>query len=475
MGERLVVVEVVHGAEMARAITAKTFLNAMQEAGLGGWLEDAPSGWSQVGTLTAGTRKFYAPDGIAKGLRAVTDPNYLRFIDSLRGLERYQALVKTVDLSFSLFHHISLLAATLNEGLYGTLLDLPWVEQKMAEPEWRALEQDAAEHQVMTDAVQPNMDYARNLTQGGKGLEAQVRNAPGVKQGLELANRNAKFLFGKWARYMKVNSYGRLAANWIADNPAATDEELRAAKMDIARHVNAVFGGQNWEAMGLPKAETSVMRLSLLAPDWFTSNAQFMMQIFERGQAGAATRMHAVRAAGYGTAALYGLNYAFTGHGPEENAPGHKFEAEVAPRVYFSPFRGGPGEALKLASMIVESGPRAPGRYAQAKGSPLTRLASGFLSGVKYNGQPIIPKRVASEAHINEETGRVVHTEPITNAKAALDLAAWAFGAAGPVPFGVSGLHDYIKSGEATPIGILAVGSGLGRYSPGPKKKKGEE
>lgn len=476
----------VHGTEMANAISSRTFLDSLHEAGLGGWKNEAPAGWSQVGKLEksrpfvdaktgeagVATYKFYAPDGIANGLRAVTDPNYLRMWDVARGLDRYQSLVKTVDLSFSLFHHISLLAATLNEGNYQTLLNLPFVDEKMADLDWQAIEQDGAKHTLMSDAVHPNMDYARDLTQGGEGLDAKVRNAPVIKQGLELADKNAKFLFGKWARYMKVNAYGSAVADWVAKNPLADDEQLTAAKRDIARHVNATFGGQNWEAMGLSKSSVLGMRLGLLAPDWFTSNAQFMMQAFEKGPAGSLTRGHLARAAVYGTLAGEALSYVFAGHSMDKNPKGHETEAQVAPHVYFSPFRGGPGEALKVYSMLRESGVQAPGRYAQAKGSPITRGVAGFLTGVKYNGQPIVPRTEKTQPYVSEETGRERTTAPTTKTQAVYEFAKWLVGAAAPVPFGVSGLYEYAKSGEATPIGTLFVASGLGRYSPPPKEKK---
>lgn len=456
-----------HGTEMARVIEVRKFLDATSEAGLGGWHQEGPVGWRQVGQLEkratfidkdgnprVTSSKFYAPAGIAKGLEAVTDPNFMTHVDSLRGLQRYQMLVKTVDLSYSLFHHMSLLAATLNEGDLNTLKNLPWSREIMATAKFQEQERFAALHNVMTNMVQPNLDALRSAAEKKGDYVDKFTQLPGIKQGLEQSDRNAKFLFDNWARFMKVNDFTRLAANIAADHPTATDAELTPLFREAARHVNSTYGGLNWEAMGATKTELAVARLAALAPDWLTSNALFMKQaLTEGGVAGSASRWHLARAIGSALAATETLSLLANGRTSFTNKKGHEFEFEASPDVYISFLRGGPGELLKVASLLHEMPAEAPGRYAQAKGSPLLRGGVEFVTGRKPNGAPVVPAKDKGTA------------------KAFYDVVKELFLTAGPVPFGVANLTDYAHSGKATAMGTLLVATGIGRYMP-PRKEQ---
>lgn len=487
----------VHNEEMARANSARQTFDAMEKAGLGGWKKSAPNGWDQVGTLEKSTRlkgqdgqaligedgnqivsnsKFYAPKGIAKGLEAVADPNFVKKIDSMRATAKYQGLVKTVDLSFSLFHHLSMMAqlfyAAPGEALGDVVNKVRGVEpekfeaggisaifrpekmdQLLSAPDFGEREQEFARYGGVTAITGDSQDILRNLTHNNDDTFSKITNAPGVKQVLETTDKSADFLFGKVQRLWKVDTYSKLAANWAADHPNATNGEVTAAMRGFARHVNDRFGGQNWEAMGMTKSNLSLLRIGLLAPDWTASNLHLLKAaIGEGGTSGSASRAHVLSSLVVGMAATEGLNHLLTGHFTDENKKGHELEVEISPNVYVSLLRGGVQDITKLASMVMESGLGGVSRFAQGKLSPFARTGVGLLTNTQYTGQPIVPRNA----------GPVAGT---------YDVLKYALNSASPVPLGISNLAAYAQSSEPTVAGAAAVATGVGRFSQGRKEK----
>lgn len=467
----------IHNEEMARVNTARKMADAMAESKLGAWKQqgNVPEGWEQVGTLQKDVplkgkdgqaligedgnqvhsrSVFVAPEGIAKGLAAIADPNFTKKIDSLRSVQRFQGLVKTVDLSFSFFHHLSMLAQTVYQRDLSTLMKLPDMENVLNTPEFLENERDFALHGGMTASVEGNSDILRHLTQNTGDTFSDIVNAPGVKQVLEQVDKNADFLFGKMQRLMKTNNYAQMAADWVADHPDATNAEVLEAKRGFARHVNSVYGGLNWEAMGMTKSNLSLLRLGLLAPDWTISNIGLLKQaIGEKGTAGNASRAHILSALTIGIVGTEAMNKMLTGHFTDQNPSGHKLEVEISPDVYVSLLRGGIGDISKFASMVAESGLGGVARFVQAKGAPVVRTAEGLLTNTQYTGRPIVPRGA----------GPVAGT---------YDVLKYALQNLGPMPLGISNLLQYAKSDQPTVRGAAAVGTGVGRFSTGGKAKQ---
>jgi plasmid maintenance system antidote protein VapI len=462
----------IHNEEMARVNTSRKMGTALVDKGLAGWKRDVPDGWAKVGTLekrvpvkdqagnavigddgnqVVSTSHLVAPKGIAKGLSAISDPNFTKKIDSLRNLQRYQGLVKTVDLSFSFFHHFSMAMQTLYQGDIFTFKRMPMMNKILAAPEFSGLERDFVLHTGMTAKVEANQDILRNLVQNNEDAFSKIVNLPVVKNVLKTADRSADFLFGKMQRFMKVNSYAGKAANWVRDHPTATNAEVRSAKVGFAQHINAVYGGLNWEAMGMTKSNLSLLRLGMLAPDWTISNMQLLSQGAGGGTAGGASRAHILKALTIGITLTEGLNKILTGHFTDQNKPGHKLEVEISPDVYTSFFRGGIGDIVKLGSMIQESGLGGVSRFAQGKLAPLPRTAVGLLTNTQYTGQPIVKKKAG----------------PV---KGTYETLEYLLSSAAPFPLGGSNFLQYLKQGsKVTPQGSAAVLTGVGRYSKPPK------
>lgn len=439
----------IHNEEMARVNASRNLAQTMVDTGLGQWTDkgSAPEGYAAVGNIRKGTESFVAPKGISKGLQAIADPDFTKKIDALRGIQKYQGLVKTVDLSYSLFHHLTMAAQTLAQGGFDAIRNAPSMLDKLDSLEFAQVEQDFTRNTGITTKVSDNQDVLRNLLGADK---KGITNLPVIKQFLQGANKSSDFLFGKVQRFIKVMDYGERVANWTADHPTATNTEVSAFKKSIAKEVNSAYGGLNWEAMGINKSTQSLLRTILLAPDWTISNVEQAKMAFgsEGSAAAKAAWGNYTKAIVGGLLATNGLNKLITGHFAYQNPKGHEFELEISPNVYVSLVRGGPGDLLKAYSNIKESGPlQGSARFVQGKLSPFIRTAISMFSGVDYAGRPIYSGNTVLE---KTKSGL-------------LNLGAESF----PIPFGASTTVKYLtdKNTPKTVAGTAAVISGLGRFS----------
>lgn len=468
-------VAAVHGSELARANATRNLADNMRDAKIGKYFHSGsvPQGWAKIdslgktgsfidkeGVARTSSLTFAVPEGLAKGLKAITEPDFLANVDSLRGLAKYQGLVKTVDLSFSLFHHITLAAQALYQTKGGLSL-IGKTDQLLSlkNPDFAALENDFVKNTGITTKVSNVQDIMRGLVGNEeKGIYGKATNIPGIKQALDVAEKNANLLFDKGQRWLKVNDYGMKVTKWVAKHPNATNEEVSAAKAGFAREVNSAYGGLNWQALGISKTEQSVLRNVLFAPDWTVSNVELARQLLPKsfggvgGTASAAARSHIFTALAGGLVATEAINKAITGHFTNENPKGHKYEVEVAPNTYVSIFRGGIGDITKLAGNIQDRGlAQGSAQFAQGKTTPVVRTALGLGSGSQYTGQSI--------------------TNPNDNfAQKLIGEAKYIGQSAAPVPLGVSATAKYVsdtkKTGQPTnPLVAATLGAGLGRYS----------
>lgn len=444
----------IHNEEMARVNTARKLADTLsdQSVGLGKWTESVPRGWSQVGNLRKGAEVFAAPRGIADGLKAIADPDFIKRVDEIRGIQKYQGFVKSIDLSFSLFHHLTFLTQTLmSKDGFSVLMNLPRMFKVLDNPEFLEMEKDFVRNTGITSKVAANQDIIAHLTRGDDFL-ARLSKVPVVKQIFGLIEKSNQFLFGDMQRFLKVMEYQKNVANWIGKHGVVSDAELTAAKRGFAKGINAEFGGLNWESLGFTKSVQSVLRTILLAPDWFVSSASQAKYAFSRGTEGQVARSTLFKAIAGGMVMTEALNKMFTGHYTDQNPKGHHMEVEVAPNVYVSLIRGAPGELVKFLSNVTESGLQGVSRYLEGKLSPIARTGLVSLSGVDYTGRSIY-------------SGKNPVSKSFHGLLAILNNLM-------PVPFGVSTLTQYLSSGKVTPVGLGAITTGVGRFSIGSGAKK---
>lgn len=446
----------IHNEEMARVNTARKTLATMEHGGLGAWTDRVPSGWSQVGQLRKGTQVFAAPTGIAKGLRAITDPDFMSKIDTIRGIQKYQGLVKSVDLAMSFYHHLTFVTQTLSSRGGGlTTAQMIAGGLKMNTPAFRQMELDFVQHGGLTAHVAKTQDIMAHLTEGNDIVSKALR-LPVLKQATNAIEASNEFLFGKMQRFLKTMTFQKESASWVASHPNATNAEVLAAKRGYAKAINANYGGLNWQAMGITKSNQSLLRTLFLAPDWLTSaGAQVKYALSDTGTAGNTARATIIKAIVGGMAVTEGLNKLITGHFTDQNPKGHTLELEIAPNVYVSLIRGAPGELVKLLSNVTESGPiQGVSRYGESKLAAIPRTALGLVSGVDYTGRNIYTAGQKHPNAISKTFGGLL----------------FAIENGSPFPFGLGNTGSYLGSGSATPAGVAGVATGVGRYSV-PNKK----
>lgn len=462
----------VHLADFARVNTTNSLLDAMSEAKLGKYVapDKIPDGFAQVGNISrttafkdaegeahAATRVFAAPAELAKGLRAITEPDFIRRVDGYRSIAAYQGLVKTVDLSYSFFHHITEAAQLFyqTKGGIDILRHGNKVLNTLDSPEFAQMENNFVKYGGITTKVSDVQDVMRNLIGTDKGVYGKITNAPVLKQILGGAEKSSSLLFDKGQRWIKVTDFQSKMQSWIEKHPEATPDEFHDAATGYAKEINSAYGGLNWEAMGVTKTAQSVMRGLLLAPDWVVSNLALSKYALTKGftdTAGNAARAHLMTAFSTGLVATEVLNKSITGHFTNQNPKGHKWEVEIAPNVYVSIFRGGIGDILKLFSNIQDKGfAQGTAQFAQGKLSPIARTAVGLASGTQFTGQPITNK--------NDNF-----------AQKTLDEAKFLATSALPVPFGVSSTSKYIsdavKSKEpVNPLVAATLATGISRFT----------
>ena len=465
----------IHNEEMARVNSARKLADTMAEHKIGAWKrpDNIPEGWKKVDDLQKNTpiknesgkamldpsgnqyvsRSVYtAPAGIEKGLRAITDPDFLKKIDGLRGIEKYQGLVKTFDLAFSLFHHLTMATQTLYNLDLNVFTRLPKVLSTLNSPEFEKMEQNFIAHGGMTTKVEETQDIMRDLVTHDGDFYSKISNLPVVKQVMGGIHASSQFLFGKIQRYMKVMDYTNKATSWMTSHTDATNDEVTKQLRSIAKNTNAQFGGINWETMGITKSTRSILRIFLLAPDWVISNLSAGFKYpFEKSAGGKYARIALFLGVLGGLAINEALNRALSGHSMADNPTGHKLEVEIAPGVYASMVRGAPGEVLKIVSNIQESGLQGASRYAEGKLNVAPRLIVGMLSGINYSGQSIYSGKTA-----------------LSKSLGAVNFAAQT---ALPAPFSLSSLVNsfwnyYFNQGsQPTALGTAALVTGLGRFS----------
>jgi hypothetical protein len=459
----------IHNQEMARVNTNRALADSLTANGLGALQFEKPqqgftaidSMGKDIPTMHDGKpaiihQSFVIPDGIAKGLKAITEPDYTKKIDAIRHLQAYQGVVKTVDLSFSLFHHITLAAQALYNSKGGVDFIKNWNNMsKLGSDSFNAAEQWGAQHGLMTTKIDDNMDVVRQLA-GKESLIGKSWNSsnPAIKavsapfKGLaEVANKNTEFLFGKIQRWLKVTDFQNKAAKYVGKNPNMQNAEVTKGLRQIASSVNDAYGGLNWKAIGVTPTVQSIARLGFLAPDWTFSSARMLGKAFTKGPGGNAARSQFAVGIIGGAILTEGLNHLLTGHYTDKNPKGHELEVEVQPGVYISLFRSGIGDVTKWSANMLNQGVLGGTiNTLQGKASPLIRTAVGQLANKQFTGAPITSTK----------------NTPLGNDWARLKEVGNSFA---PVPFGVSGTGRYLKGGEATPLGTGLVSTGAGRYS----------
>jgi hypothetical protein len=449
-----------YNESMARAGTRRELLNETADMGLGLWSNKPVFGTEDTGIANSEGKHLYLPTEYARGLKAITEPDTLRKVDLVRNIQKFQNTVRIYNFAMSGFHYINTLFAALNESKYGfDILTHPkLIHQLFTDNDFlNAQELHFVRASGTTDALYKNQDIVTNLVQDNSLLSKIER--PG------LLNKSNKLLFGKIIRFAKIADWTIKVASHVT--PDMDNAESTQLERDVARQVNAAFGGRNWEALGTTPFWRGVFRLAFLAPDYTVSNVYDMpLNAVKGGTLGSLARQNLVTSAVGGIMLAQVFNYLFTGHSTLQNPRGHEADIQIAPGVFFSPFRGALGDMIYMAEYIGEEGPiSGAGKFAQSKLSPLTRGLVGWATNVAYGNHPIAnPKdplwqqTVASLEYFGKEATPFSTSSVSTYVFPNSSLADIIRGA-------IQGNLGQQVNPQITPAGIVATATGIGRYA----------
>lgn len=438
------------------------------------------TGWGYTQPEERGAKilnqQFIVPEGIAKGLNAITDAGFAK--DSVVGrINEVQGRIKTLDLAFSAFHHLAMLHTLIaqTKGGLDILTHLPQMKKWAASGELDAAERDFVRHTGMTTRVEGNADVMRDLIHGDDVLSRGTR-LPVIKQVLQTAEKFSDILFDNIQRKMKVIDYANKAAAWVGSHLEATDRQIVEAKRSIASEINAAYGGLNWTALGVSKSSLGWMRLLMLAPDWTVSNVLLplkMGSVLKGDPGGKAALSHIVTATIASSLATLGLNHVLHGKDNKETLAllkagkydeagasfvgqrelGHELEVEVAPGVYIPMFRGGISDITKVIGLYRELGPvEGSLQFASNKASPFLRTAIGVMSNT-VQGKPILVPYNPTNSWLQNTVAQLKQTGKMV--RPAL-----------PLPLGITQAASYLtRKDKPTLLGTATALSGAGKVT----------
>lgn len=380
--------------------------------------------------LETAEKRLFVPRFIADALKPITAPDFTVEIKGKDLIRSTQAATKAAQLGLSFFH-----ATTENYMALANMGVKGYVKALMADRDSpgfllseRELIRDGG-----TTSIQGNTVEAYKAVKPGSIPSYQDiwRKAPVVRQMDEAANAISDFTFNNLQRRFKVTDYALHKAAWIAKHPDALRGEIRDAGRDIAKEVNAVYGGLHWENIGLNKATVEVSRALMLAPDWTISNIFNVKYALGKGEAGRLARMFWIRTLVGGMVATQAASLMFSGHFSRRPTMVYMGRDEDGREIFQNMFfKGAPGDATNLVTNVYDYGLQGIARTLAGKGSPTVRTALQLASNRDYLGHEIAPKGMNPLA----STARTVYS-------AAKSLA--------PIPLSLTNQIDMLFGPEA--------------------------
>lgn len=415
----------VYADKHGTAVATKILVDTLKESDIGKFTtrENAPAGWAEVGE---GTRTFkndiayesggedesalavahqalYAPPEIAKALKPITDPNYMMQVRGFEQSSAYQAYIKSAELSLSFFHMKALNITALNDMRLGPVDLARAYAAPMDSPAFVDMERNFIQHGGKTSIESQTAEAYRKLTPTSLPTRVDaIRNLPGLRQMDAAAAWTSRVTFEVMQRKFKVIDFASKDAAWIAEHPKASGVEIATARRQLARQVNAAYGGLNWEALGVRRTEMGIARALFLAPDWTYSNVDSGVQAFQGGAGGTAARWFWARSIAGGMAMTAATTYFMTGKRSEE-VPGkmrdklfnvYLGDDKDGNRKYMNMFfAGAPSDLVNLAGNIADYGiGRGIAMTIANKLAPVSRAAEHQLSNQNFMGRDIVPK-----------------------------------------------------------------------------------
>ena len=347
----------------------------------------------EEGNASVAHQTLFVPPKLEEALRPILDPNYMNRVPGFQKSRAYQAWIKTIELGLSVFHlkseNLAAMGSMGPDGIAKAYM------AEMDSPEFRNAEKSWVRAGLITPVLDKTVEVYKALQPSSLPTTTdKIRSLPGIKQLDKIASNVSYLTFGLVQRKFKVMDASIKYAAWLAKHPDAGAQESFEAQRQIAKQINAVYGGLNWENMGVNRTALDLSKALFLAPDWFYSNWLNAKYAFEHGVHGPAARLFWLKSIMWGLALTAGTSLLMSGHvskDPTRVALGRdKNGKELDDNVYFV---GAPGD---LSSLIHNSKRYGAviglARTIGSKLAPFPRAAVHLVSKQDATGREIIPK-----------------------------------------------------------------------------------
>ncbi len=367
-----------------------------------GWVELAPESRifrtdvpfvNEEGEADIAHRMLFVPPKLEEAMRPILDPNYMNRVAGFQSMRSYQAYIKAVELGLSFFHLRALnMAALGNANLHGAIetymSDMDSPEFQMAELSWiRA--------GLVTPVLGKTVEVYKALQPSSLPTTAEkIRSLPGLKHLDQSASAISHLTFGIVQRKMKVTDASIQYAAWLAKNPDASPGAAFEAQRQIAKEVNATYGGLNWENIGVHRTTLELDKALFLAPDWTYSNILNLKYAGEGGPGGKAARLFWLRSIVFGLALTAGMSLAIggkLGKDPTQVYMGKDREGnDLNENVFFA---GAPGDLSTLIHGVIRYGAVVGlARMIAGKLGPFGKAGIHLGTNTDMRGRPITAK-----------------------------------------------------------------------------------
>gem|GEM_PF-3030725 len=412
----------IHGDKFATARATHLLIEALQRPGAGGYAngvgkwgthsdKSVPKDWVEIapharlfrndvrftdenGEAQIAQQTLFVPKVVERALRPITDPDYMSRLPGFAALRHSQAYLKAVQLGLSFFH-----VTTENYMALANMGPKGWLEGLRADrqsAEFLRAEREFIAHGGTTSVLGRTVEAYKALEPGLIPTWGDIwKKAPVIREVDALAQKITDFTFGKIQRQFKVTDYSLHKAAWLAEHPQASQVETATAMSSIAKEINAVYGGLNWENVGLNHMTVEVARAVMLAPDWTISNVFNIKYALERSSAGGKlARMFWTRQLVGGIVLTEMMSLAI-GHklskNPTQVYMGKDSNGEDIYQNLF--FKGAGGDAVNLVHNVWDyGGVEGLVRTMAGKAAPFVRTGLELISNRDFLGHEVIPK-----------------------------------------------------------------------------------
>lgn len=344
------------------------------------------------------------PPKIAEAMQPILERDVLSGAQYWKIAKLAQAYIKSVELGLSLFHMRAMAISYMNNNGLSAYRDALLSDNNS--PEFEAQERKAALYGLTTTKTGTPIEAYRGLKPSSMESRDTLLRKP-IEYVDKAFKGVTKATFEVAQRKFKVLDFSAKEAQWLAKHSNATDTEYGSAMRSISKEVNAVYGGLNWEVMGVSKNFQAVARMFLLAPDWTFSNVanlKYAIDPRENSAGGNAARAFWLKSFVTGYAMTQGMSIFVSGQSSDQFDKVYLGKDGKGKKMYSSMFFvGAPKDAIGLVNSTMKYGfPAGALNFAANKASPLVGTGVRELENKDWQGKPIT-KRTDT---FGEKTGK---------------------------------------------------------------------